>query len=614
METYRIVIEDNRIYPMGLTVTGDRVHISVDNQAQQCSLLLYEPGHPEPCLKIPMSQEGKMGDVWNLTVDGLDVKHLEYCFETDGKLTADPYGRVFRGWETWAQLSNAHQILRTPLWQEFFDWEGDKPLQIPYEESIMYQIHSRGMTKHTSSKVPDKGTFQAIRHKIPYMKELGITTVEIMPVIEFQEVMMPGGMEGNPYGSNEPTGKINYWGYGRGYYYAPKASFSAGNETCPVHELKTLVKELHRAGLELIAQLYFDGTENQAFVLDVIRFWVREYHLDGVHLVGNPPLTLVGRDPYLSKTKLLSSGWDGIDDHVQKHLAVCNDGFLVDMRRVLKGDEDQINHLIFRTRQNPPNWGVINYIASTNGFTMMDMVSYDIKHNESNGENNQDGTPYNYSWNCGVEGPTRKKKIIELRKKQIRNAMILVFLSQGTPLILSGDEFGNSKSGNNNSYCQDNEISWLNWNQLKSNGDIYDFTKRIIAFRKAHPVFHMEQEPRVMDYLACGHPDVSYHGVKAWCPEFENFRRQLGILYCGEYGKRPDGTADDYLFVAYNMHWEPHEFAIPNIPKHMKWHLAVHTDHSECNGIYTEGEEPVLKDQKQFLIPARTIVVLIGKE
>ncbi|MEW4411359.1 hypothetical protein [Clostridium sp. AN503] len=190
--------------------------------------------------------------------------------------------------------------------------------------------------------------------------------------------------------------------------------------------------------------------------------------------------------------------------------------------------------------------------------------------------------------------------------------MLMVFLSQGTPLLLAGDEFGNSQGGNNNAYCQDNETSWLNWNQLKSHGDLYEFVKYVIGFRKAHPVFHMEKEPRIMDYLACGHPDVSYHGVNAWRPEFENFRRQIGILYCGEYAKRTDGTPDDYFFVTYNMHWEPHEFALPNLPKGRKWKLAFDTSDSAANGYYRAGEELGLENQKKYMVPSRSIVVFVG--
>ena len=343
-----------------------------------------------------------------------------------------------------------------------------------------------------------------------------------------------------------------------------------------------------------------------------MRFWAEEFHVDGIHLVGPVNGDLIGRDPYLSRTKLICTSWGDTPKGTVKHLGECNDGFMIDMRRVLKGDEDQLNQLIFRTRRNPDQAGVINYMANTNGFTMMDMVSYDTKHNETNGENNQDGNSYNFSWNCGVEGATKRKKIMELRKKQLRNGWLLLLLSQGTPLILSGDEFGNSQGGNNNAYCQDNEVSWLNWNQIRQNRELYEFVKKTIGFRKAHPVFHMNKEPRIMDYMALGQPDVSYHGVRAWCPEFDNFRRQLGIMYCGQYGKKKDGSCDNSFYVAYNMHWEPHQFDLPNLSKGQKWHVVYNTDAKEVNGMYEEGKE-VLVEERQFMVPARTIVVFMGK-
>ena len=557
-----------------------------------------------------------MGDVWEMTVKNLVLEDLEYAFEADGVRFSDPCGRSFLGREHWGKAEQIHHLLTTPLDEEVYDWEGDRPLRIPYEDSIVYRAHVRGLTRHPSSGVENRGTFRGVAEKIPYLKELGITTLELLPVTEFQEIMMPEHADGNPYGEPEPTGKLNYWGYAAAYLFAPKAAY-AGRNCNPVTELKNLVKTLHQAGMELVTELYFTGKETPAFALEVVRFWVREFHVDGIHLSGNAPAWIMMKDPYLTGTKLWATAWDEAEAPAagrQKYLGEYNDGFLVDMRRALKGDEDQMNHLIFRSRRNPAAYGVLNYIASTNGFTMMDMVSYDQKHNEANGENNRDGNDYNDSWNCGVEGPVRKKKLNELRRRQLRNAYLMVFLSQGTPLLMAGDEFGNTQGGNNNAYCQDNELSWLNWNQLKTNHDLYEFVKFIIAFRKAHPVFHMQREPRVMDYLACGHPDISYHGVNAWRPEFENFRRQIGIMYSGEYGIRPDGTEDDYFFVTYNMHWEPHEFALPNLPKKKVWQIALDTSDAASGGCYPIGEEKELEDQKKYMVPSRSIVVFIGKQ
>lgn len=471
----------------------------------------------------------------------------------------------------------------------------------------------RGLTKDSSSGVRNKGTFAGVVEKIPYLKELGITTLELMPAAEFQEIEMPDVADGNPYGNGpKPTGRLNYWGYGAAFYYAPKASY-AGTGRNPAVEFKKMVKALHQAGMEVVIELFFTGKETPAAVLDVVRFWVREFHVDGVHLTGQAPAWILARDPYLTDTKLWATYWDDgeKDPGYQKNLGEFNDGFLVDMRRALKGDEDQMKNLIFRSRRNPAGHGVINYMATNNGFTLMDMVSYERKHNEANGEENQDGTDYNYTWNCGEEGASRKKKLVQMRRQQLRNALLMVFLSQGTPLIQAGDEFGQSQGGNNNAYCQDNEISWLNWKLQKNNRDLLAFVKQVIAFRKAHPVFHMKEEPKVMDYRAVGKPDISYHGVNAWKPEFENFRRQIGIMYWGPYGKKADGTADETFFVAYNMHWEPHEFALPHLPRSQQWKIAFDT--SDSSGYYEAGQEKELENQKRYMVPYRSIIVFVGK-
>ena len=613
--SYRIDINDRSMYPMGATVIEGGMHVSFVSKGTECALLLYKKGSKARKERILFPQESRIGNVWSMTVLG-DFENMEYTFEEDGKEVPDPYGRQFSGRERWGSEDHLKHTLRAVCGEEPFDWEGDKPLMIPYQDSILYRIHPRGFTKHASSGVEgkDRGTFRAVAEKIPYMKELGVTTVEMMPPVEFEEVILPDHMDGSPFAEEEPTGKLNYWGYTRGLLFAPKAAYCAGQEKDPRKEFKQLVKTLHKEGLELVMELYFDGTEAPSHALDAVRFWVQEYHVDGIHLVGYAPLKLLAEDPYLSRTKLFACNWENVDFGNCRHLAEYNQGFMTDMRSFLKGDEGQLNNLVKRTRRSPKTMGTINYIANTDCFTMEDMVSYDVKHNEENGEANRDGTDHNQSWNCGVEGPTRKKKVLAMRRKQLKNAMLLLFLSQGTPLIMAGDEFGRTKKGNNNSYCQDNEISWINWGLLKANRDLCEFTKYVIAFRKAHPVFHMEEEPALLDYRSVGLPDVSYHGIKAWCPEFESFRRQLGIFYCGKYGKKADGTEDDYFYVAYNMHWEPHEFALPHLPKELKWHLAFDTDDEAAGGFYRPGTEPLLSDQKQQLIMARSIVVFIGKK
>ena len=628
MKRITIVTEDSRRYPMGLTVMGERIHMSAVWPGERCALVLFEHGKEEPWQTVPMDPRKRRGDVWSLTAEitGVRLSDLEYCLELDGVRRPDPCGRHFMGRDRWGDPANLQGGLRCPLAEEPFAWEDDMAPGIPYEDCVFYRLHVRGFTRHSSSKVKDRGTFQAVAEKIPYLKDLGVTTVELVLPSEFQEVMSRPARNtappeaamaaGDPAGKEvgrEATGKLNYWGYGESSGYAPKASYSAGRKKHPAGELKELVKQLHRAGLELVTELYFTGEEPPAQVLDTVRFWVEEFHLDGVHLVGAFPAQLLAEDPYLSSAKLLAAGWEGTSGGRTRHLAECNDGYLEDMRRVLKGDEDQMNRLVFRSRRNPQGAAVLNYMASTNGFTMMDMVSYDRKHNEANGENNLDGTDANYSWNCGTEGPTKKKKVLELRRKQLRNAFLMLFLSQGTPLLLAGDEFGNSQSGNNNAYCQDNEISWLNWNLLRPNRDLYAFVRQCIAFRKAHPIFHMEKELMAADYLACGHPDLSYHGSNAWRPEFESYSRQMGMLYCGCYGKKPDGSDDDFFFVIYNMHWEPHTFALPNLPKGGRWYLLADTEQKGQEGYFRLPEEQELEDQKTYLAAERSMAVLAGR-
>lgn len=606
---------------MGLTRTDGGIHVSAVAAAKACSLLLFvkedkngKEARFREVRNIPFPEEGKTGHVWSMTLNGA-FDDLYYAFEADVKRFSDPYGRSFAGRERWGRLSHAKRLLLSPVAEPEFDWQGDRPLHIPYEDCIVYRAHVRGLTKHASSGTEHRGTFRGVVDKIPYFKELGITTLELLPPVEFQEVMMPENVEGNPYGMCEPTGRLNYWGYAKAGMFAPKASY-ADPGTNPVTEFKYMVRELHKAGLEVVPELYFSGKEVPEFVLETVRFWVREYHVDGIHLTGYAPTVLLAKDPYLADTKLWALSWEAEKPAAgeKKHLGEYNDGFLIDMRRALKGDEEQMSSLIYRNRRNPAETGVLNFMAGTNGFTMMDMVSYDQKHNEANGENNRDGSDYNYSWNCGAEGHVRKKKIQELRSRQLRNAMLLLFLSQGTPVLLAGDEFGNSQNGNNNAYCQDNEISWLNWNLNKWDQALLDFVKHVIAFRKAHPVFHMKQEPRVMDYLACGHPDISYHGVNAWQPEFENFRRQIGILYCGAYAKKPNGENDDFFFVIFNMHWEPHSFALPNLPKNLVWSLAFDTSDSAAGGYYEEGQERQILNQKNYMVPSRSVLVFQGKK
>ncbi len=616
------------LYPLGVTPMADEIKILVRAEGEDVKLLLFKKGAEEAEEVITFKKEERIGDVWSMTLKGHDLKNMEYGFEVDGSWLADPCARAVTGWEEWGDFSRAEKRVKARLIAEDFDWECDKRPEIPYAETIIYRLHVRGFTKHLSSRVKAKGTFVGVMEKIPYLKELGITAVELMPVTEFNEIMMTEALEQMPGQGQKPTGRLNYWGYGPSFLYAVKAAYGTGRKR-PETEFKMLVKKLHEEQMECIVEMYFTGKEPVVQVLDVLRYWVQEYHVDGFCLTGFAPLTAIAEDPFLKRMKLFASSWgevmergpfrgyqtpgDGPVTVREKNLAEYNDQFQMDMRRFLKGDEGMINSLAFRSRRNPEGFGVINYMANTNGMTMMDMVTYDRKHNEENGEDNRDGNDFECSWNCGEEGPTRKQKIARLRKRQLCNGFLLLFLSQGTPLLLAGDEFGNSQNGNNNAYCQDNKTTWLDWKLLEKNHELYEFVKALIAFRKKHKLFHMDREPRMMDYKSCGRPDVSYHGENAWRPGFENYRRQFGILYWGPYEKNADGSADDTFYVAYNMHWEPHVFGLPRLPKGQLWHVVYDTSRGPEKGGYREGEEPVLENQTQAEIPPRGIMVFTSR-
>lgn len=610
-EGARIRVRKGITTALGVTMCKEGINFALAVESGiSCSLLIYAYGEKEPLYNLSFREEEKIGDIYTVLIEDLSPNKYEYVYLLDNEIYLDPYARKITGREEWGEIAEKARV-RCAFDFEEFEWEEDKPLEIPYHEVIMYSLHVRGFTKHASSKVKNKGTFEGIVEKIPYLKELGINQIELMPAYEFDEIMprRENSMEFAKFASDKQYA-INYWGYTKANYFAPKASY-ASSKDC-VRAFKNMVKELHKHQIEVIMEFYFEEDVNQNMIMDCIRYWVEEYHIDGVHLNSAlVPITTLATMPRLSHTKIMTEGFDLRRIYKEdkqpkyKNLAEYNDGFLIDARRFLKGDEDQLNSIAYRIRRNPMQSTVINYIASHNGFNLMDMVSYDMKRNEANGENNRDGTNYNYSWNCGVEGPTRRKAVLELRKKQIKNALILLMLSQGVPKINSGDELGNSQNGNNNPYCQDNEISWLNWNGQKTQKELLDFTKELIKLRKKHPILRNPKELKIMDYLSCGYPDLSYHGKKAWYPEFENYNRQIGIMYCGKYAEDGSGKEDDFIYIAYNMNWVECEFALPNLPQNKKWWTVIDTSQSSI-----EKAETI---QRNMNVKERSIVVLIGK-
>lgn len=610
-EEVKVKVNKGITTALGVTMCKEGINFAVAiADDKKCSLFIFKYGCEEPFIRLNLKEEEKIGNIYTLLIEDLPQGRYEYIYMVDNKPHVDPYARRITGREIWGQVVEESK-LRGVFDFESYDWENDRPLEIPYNETIMYSLHVRGFTKHSSSKVKNKGTFEGIIEKIPYLKELGINQIELMPAYEFDEIMpiQNNRMEYKQFEKNKQYA-INYWGYTTANYFAPKASYSQGDD-CIV-SFKNMVKELHKNNIEVIMEFYFPENMNQNTIIDCITFWVEEYHIDGVHLNSNiAPTTVIATSPRLTHVKIMSDGFSleriYEEDTVPKfkNLAEYNDGFLIDARRFLKGDEEQLNDIAYRIRRNPDKYAIINYITNHSGFNLMDLVSYDVKHNEENGENNRDGDNYNYSWNCGIEGPSRKKAILDLRNRQIKNALTILLLSQGVPKLLSGDEIGNSQKGNNNPYCQDNEISWVDWSGEKKHKDILEYTKELIGFRKEHLILHNKKELKIMDYLSCGYPDLSYHGKKAWYPEFENYNRQMGLMYCGKYAKNKNGKEDDFIYIAYNMHWVEHEFALPNLPKDKKWKVVIDTSAKE------ENEQ--IKIQKNMKVNGRSIVVLVGK-
>lgn len=328
-----------------------------------------------------------------------------------------------------------------------------------------------------------------------------------------------------------------------------------------------MTDKLHEAGIDVYLEMMFDGQVSQSFMLDCLRYWVRVYGVDGFHISEQQiPICLAAGDAYLQNTAfMISEVPDWLKEKYPDRLLEYRENFCMEMRRYLKGDEGMVNALTHYMKERRCGAARIHYIADHNGFTLADLYSYDVRHNEANGENGRDGSDYNLSWNCGEEGSTRSKKVQTLRLRMMKNAMALTMLSQGTPMLLAGDEFGRTKQGNNNAYCQDNEVSWLDWSFARKNRELVEFVKELLKLRKDHPLFTMERELRETDFIGCGWPSISVHGVNPWQMDTSSYNRLAAYLYCGSYVRRADHTMEDSFYLICNMHWEKHEFKLPEM-------------------------------------------------
>lgn len=595
-------------HPYGITPKGQNsINIAIAMQSEECGIVLYHKNKKET-EKIPFNKGFCIGELYCVSIEGLDTKAYEYCFYDGERIFVDSYARCVAGNETYGKIPVG---LRGEFYQDIFDWGEDAAPQIPYHDSIFYLMHVRGFTQHKSSGVSSKGTFEGIVEKISYLKELGITAIELMPAYEFielEEKVVENERIPMAYRSTEPV--LNYWGYKEGYYYAPKSSYAADPKD-PVSAFKNMVKKLHENGIEVLMQFYFPNTVSGLRIADVLRYWVCEYHVDGFHLMGDRiPADMLAVEPLLKRTKLIYYGFPVVENGSRKpsykNLAACRDEYMYDMRRFLKSDERMLGKVLQHMKDNPKGQAIVHYMTEANGFTLADLVSYDRKHNEENGENNLDGNPYNASWNCGTEGKTRKKPVLDLRMKQMKNAFLLSLFTQSTPLLLAGDEFANSQNGNNNAYCQDNATSWLNWNDKDKQKELLDFVKAAITFRKEHSLLHRSSEYTMVDDLACGYPDLSYHSEEPWKCPYDDLTRHFGVLYCGDYSEdtKEKGT---FIFLAVNTHWVPHEFVLPKLPKKMKWKMVFDTARKGTSQIDLRVKE------ESISVKERSIQVLVAE-
>ncbi|MCG8423280.1 MAG: glycogen debranching protein GlgX [Proteobacteria bacterium] len=687
-------LRPGRPLPFGASRVPNGTNFSIFSRyATACTLVLFERHASEPLIEIPFPDEFRIGNVFAMVVFDLDFEDIEYGYRLDGpwdpdhghrfdarRIMLDPYAKAIGGRDTWGagQSHSDVYVHRGRIVFDDFDWESDRPLEIPIEDLIIYEMHVRGFTRHPTSGVKHPGTFAAIREKIPYLQELGVNCVELMPIFEFNEL--------ENQRINPETGErlVNYWGYNTIGFFAPKAGYAmTGRFGMQVDELKTLIKTLHKHGIEVILDVVFNhtaegtghgptisyrGIDNKTYyilspdgdylnfsgvgntlncnnpivrnhVLDCLRYWAAEYHIDGFRFdlaailgrdasgapLANPPLIeALAYDPILAKCKLIAEAWDagGLYQVGQfsenERWAEWNDRFRDTVRRFVKGDLGQTEEMARRIAGSPdlyswrgPN-ASINFVTAHDGFTLADLFSYNQKHNWANAEYSRDGNDYNLSWNCGHEGPTDDPVITALRRQQTKNAVAMLLLSQGVPMLVMGDEVGRTQGGNNNPYCHDSEVSWLDWSLLERNRDLFRFFKHFIAFRKAHPVLRSSQHLTGTDTTGSGFPDISWHGVVAWQQDHSYGSRTLAFMLCGQPA-RPGQTVADIIYVAMNMHWEDHDFELPRLAPELAWHGFADTAAPSPDDICPPGSEPSLSDQRAVAVKARSVVVLTGR-
>lgn len=685
------VVEGFKIRPgffrmYGACVASNGVSFTINSHgATRCTLLLFKPQAPKPYARIPFPDSYRIGDTYSMLVFDIKPDEFEYAFSFDGpyepakgllfneeNVLLDPYSRAVTGQRKWGEKPEGGKDFeyRARVVKSSFDWGNIKQLEQPFEDLVIYETHVRGYTKDKSSGVSAPGTFAGLKDKIPYLKDLGINAVELMPIFEFDEMESARVVDG--------VQLYNYWGYNTVSFFAPNTSYAFNEEhNHEGDELKSLIKALKENGIEVILDVVFNhtaegnemgpcfsfkGIDNnvyymltpdahyynfsgcgnvmncnhpvvRSFIIDCLRHWAIEYRVDGFRFdlasilgrdqngapMANPPiLESLAFDPVLGKMKLIAEAWDAGGLYQVgsfpswNRWAEWNGRYRDDMRSFLKGDDGMAGNAITRITgsrdlYSPESRGhkaSVNFMTCHDGFTLYDLYSYNEKHNEKNGWNNTDGDNNGHSWNCGAEGETDDPNVNGLRRRLIKNAFAALLCSRGPAMFFAGDEFCNTQFGNNNAYCQDNIISWLDWSRLEEFKEIHDFVRHMIQFRKEHPILRKMTKPS-----SCQFPGISVHNGTPFNASTDYKTKLIGIMYAG---RNEEDTEDDIVFYCMNAYWEPLVMQLPVLPNGKHWHVDTNT-----NAEYFDGEDFTAKTEllgvNTIRVPARTTIILVAE-
>lgn len=685
------VVEGFKIRPgffrmYGACVASNGVSFTINSHgATRCTLLLFKPQASKPHARIPFPDSYRIGDTYSMLVFDIKPDEFEYAFSFDGpyepakgllfneeNVLLDPYSRAVTGQRKWGEKPEGGKDFeyRARVVKSNFDWGNIKQLEQPFEDLVIYETHVRGYTKDKSSGVSAPGTFAGLKDKIPYLKDLGINAVELMPIFEFDEMESARVVDG--------VQLYNYWGYNTVSFFAPNTSYAFNEEhNHEGDELKSLIKALKENGIEVILDVVFNhtaegnemgpcfsfkGIDNnvyymltpdahyynfsgcgnvmncnhpvvRSFIIDCLRHWAIEYRVDGFRFdlasilgrdqngapMANPPiLESLAFDPVLGKMKLIAEAWDAGGLYQVgsfpswNRWAEWNGRYRDDMRSFLKGDDGMAGNAITRITgsrdlYSPESRGhkaSVNFMTCHDGFTLYDLYSYNEKHNEKNGWNNTDGDNNGHSWNCGAEGETDDPNVNGLRRRLIKNAFAALLCSRGPAMFFAGDEFCNTQFGNNNAYCQDNIISWLDWSRLEEFKEIHDFVRHMIQFRKEHPILRKMTKPS-----SCQFPEISVHNGTPFNASTDYKTKLIGIMYAG---RNEEDTEDDIVFYCMNAYWEPLVMQLPVLPNGKHWHVDTNT-----NAEYFDGEDFTAKTEllgvNTIRVPARTTIILVAE-